>query len=525
MATYNSYRGDKRGRSDRGADGPYGGRDRRGGRYGNDWKENDRHGGDRRPSAFGEAQRDNGPVPFEKCFYVEHPETQQMPDAKVAEIRRAFEMTVSGENIPKPCMAFEHLPFPTGVLNEFKKSAFKTPTSIQSQGWPMALGGRDMVGIANTGSGKTISFILPAMIHAKAQPALRKGDGPIILVLAPTRELVSQIEGEAAKYASHFGLRTAAVYGGVPAGSQKAALRRGVEILIATPGRLIDLFDQKAVFLSRVSFLVLDEADRMLDMGFEPQLQKIIPETNQDRQTLMWSATWPPEVRSLARNYMRDYIQVKIGSADLVANSKIIQKTFIVDQWEKDKTLSDKLTDLYSGAGGEKPRVIIFCNQKRRCDDLMDKLQDHGWPAEALHGDKAQAQRDRIISDFKLGRRTILVATDVAARGLDVKDVKAVINYDFPANCEDYIHRIGRTARGDTKEGHAYTFFCPKDDRGNAKKYVEILRDTKQEVPEELGTMAHKSGASSVNRRYGNSGYSAGGRRGGFSAGPRGKKW
>ncbi|OAG32665.1 ATP-dependent RNA helicase DDX5/DBP2 [Nematocida sp. ERTm5] len=476
---------------------------RRGDFSSGDRKENGRFSGQRR-GGFGETMQDNGPVEFDKEFYTEHTAQANLTEQEVNDLRKQFDMTITGENIPKPCLNFEYFGFPSSVMTAFKSAGYSAPTPIQAQGWPMALSGRDMVGVANTGSGKTLSFILPALIHAKAQKPLRSGDGPIVLVLAPTRELVSQIEEEASKYAKYFGLRTVAVYGGAPAGPQKGAIRRGAEILIATPGRLIDLFDQKAVFMSRVSFLVLDEADRMLDMGFEPQLKRIIPETNPKRQTLMWSATWPKEVRSLARNYMTDYIQVKIGSADLVANVKITQKTFMVDHWEKDKMLSDVLTDV---AGDEKanPKIIIFCNQKRRCDDLVDKMQEYGWPAEALHGDKPQNQRDRIIQDFKSGRRSILVATDVAARGLDVKDVKAVINYDFPTNCEDYIHRIGRTARGNSEEGLSITFFSPKDDRSNARKYTEILKDSNQEIPQDLAALASRGGDNygGGNRRFG----------------------
>ncbi|OAG31078.1 ATP-dependent RNA helicase DDX5/DBP2 [Nematocida displodere] len=504
-------------------------------RQGSDFKrQGDSWGGERKENGYSKfssgprrsfadtVAKDNGAVAFEKEFYAEHPEVQNLSEQQVEALRQSFDMGIIGEGVPKPCMNFEHMGFPINVLKEFSHAGYTVPTPIQAQGWPMALCGRDMVGVANTGSGKTLSFILPALIHAKAQMPLRAGDGPIVLVLAPTRELVSQIEEEAAKYARLFGLRTASVFGGVPAGPQKGALRRGVEVLIATPGRLIDLYDQKAFFMSRVSFLVLDEADRMLDMGFEPQLKKIIPETNQKRQTLMWSATWPKEVKSLARNYMKDYIQVKIGSAELTANAKIIQKTSIVDTWEKDRTLSDVLSEIAGDDDRNTPRIIIFCNQKRRCDDLVDKMQEYGWPAEAIHGDKAQNQRDRIIADFKAGKKAILVATDVAARGLDVKDVKAVINYDFPTNCEDYIHRIGRTARGNCTEGYSYTFFSPKEDRGNAKKYAAILKESNQDVPEELATMALSRGGSAPggNRRYG--GGNGGGYRGGNSGG-RGK--
>ncbi|KAI5180743.1 ATP-dependent RNA helicase DDX5/DBP2 [Nematocida sp. AWRm80] len=500
----------------------YGGYNRQGGdnkrrefgAYG-ERKENGRQGsfgGPRR--SFGDSNKDNGPVEFEKTFYTEHPEVEKMTEEEVRKIREKFEMTVTGDSVPKPCTNFRQVGFPMGIVNEFEKAGFTEPTHIQAQGWPMALSGRDMIGIANTGSGKTLSFILPAMIHAKAQIPLRSGDGPIVLVLAPTRELVCQIESEASKYARFFGLKTAAVYGGAAQGPQRNAIRRGAEIVIATPGRLIDFYEQRAIYLSRVSFLVLDEADRMLDMGFEPQLNRIIPETNPKKQTLMWSATWPKKVQALAHNYMSNYIQVKIGASDLVANSKIIQKTFVVDQWEKDKMLSDVLSEV-AGDDATTPKIIVFCNQKRKCDELADKMQEYGWPAEALHGDKTQPQRDQTIMNFKNGRRSILVATDIAARGLDVKDVKAVINYDFPTDCEDYIHRIGRTARGNSLEGYSYTFFSPKNDRESSRKFVDILKSANQEIPSELMSLSMSCKGGSGSRggysRFGGHGHGRGG--------------
>lgn len=436
-------------------------------------------------------------VKFEKNFYAEKPHITAMSSSQVEEFRKRSEMRIRGDNVPKPLIEFKDAAFSEKVLKEFEMRGYTAPTPIQAQGWPMALSGRDMVGIAQTGSGKTISFALPALVHAKNQEPLRKGDGPIVLILAPTRELCLQIQEEIDTYAKYFRLSTQAVYGGVSPQPQKQALMRGVEILVATPGRLIDLHEQGFAPLKRVSFLVLDEADRMLDMGFEPQLRKIIPQTNLERQTLMWSATWPHEVRELARNYMRDYIQVNIGSEDLTSNMKITQKIEIVEYRRKKDALLRVLK-------GEEGRIIVFCNMKRTCDDLEYLLQQESIRACAIHGDKSQGIRDRVIQDFKSGKKAILIATDVAARGLDVKDVKMVVNYDFPNNCEDYVHRIGRTARGNVTEGKAVTFFT-EGDRNNAKDLVKVLNDAKQDVPRELRDLVGDSDSRKFSR-YGGGG-------------------
>lgn len=423
------------------------------------------------------------PVEFQKNLYRESEAISSMRIEDVEAFRKTNEMMVRGSDVPNPICNFEDIDFPEQIANEFGKRNFSMPTPIQAQGWPMALSGRDMVGIAQTGSGKTLSFILPALVHARDQQPLRSGDGPIVLILAPTRELGLQIKEVADDFCKAFGLRAAAVYGGVSMQAQKRELIRGVEVLVATPGRLIDLHDQGFAPLSRVTFLVLDEADRMLDMGFEPQLRKIIPKTNQNRQTLMWSATWPREVRNLAESYMRDYIQVTIGNEELKTNSKIKQVVEVCNGREKE----DKLTGILEKFKGDK--VIVFCNMKRTCDDLEYFLSKAGYGAAAIHGDKSQNIRDKVIDDFKRGRRPILIATDVAARGLDVKDIKLVVNFDFPGSCEDYVHRIGRTARGDTKEGASHTFFT-MNDRGNARELVKILNEAKQIIPPSLEDMA-----------------------------------
>jgi len=233
---------------------------------------------------------------FEKDFYVEHPDISKRSKSTVDSFYRKHEISLMGKDIPKPVMSFEESPFPEYVLKTIYDAGFKEPTPIQSQGWPMALSGRDVVGIAATGSGKTLAFILPAIVHINAQEYLRPGDGPIAIVIAPTRELATQIEKEARKFGESSKIKITCVYGGVSKGPQARALRNGVEIVICTPGRMIDFLESGTTNLRRVTYLVMDEADRMLDMGFEKQIRSIVSQIRPDRQTLMWSATWPKEV-------------------------------------------------------------------------------------------------------------------------------------------------------------------------------------------------------------------------------------
>lgn len=310
----------------------------------------------------------------------------------------------------------------------------------------MALSGRDMVGISATGSGKTLAFLLPAIIHINAQPYLKPGDGPIVLVIAPTRELAVQIQVECQKFGRNSGIKHTCIYGGVPKGPQVRDLSRGVEICICTPGRMIDMLDSGRTNLRRVTYLVMDEADRMLDMGFEPQIRKIVGQIRPDRQTLMWSATWPKEVEGLANDFLKDMFQVTIGSLELTANHNITQVVEVVDEFDKPRRLSSTLRQINNGG-----RILIFTETKRNADSLTRSLRQEGFPARAIHGDKSQDERDWVLKEFREGKCRLMIATDVAARGLDVKEVMYVVNYDFPGNIEDYIHRIGRTGRAGEK--------------------------------------------------------------------------
>lgn len=292
---------------------------------------------------------------------------------------------------------------------------FKAPTAIQAQGWPMALSGRDVVGIAETGSGKTLAYCLPSIVHINAQPFLEPGDGPVVLILAPTRELAVQIQQECTKFGSSSRIKNTCVYGGVPRGPQIRDLSRGVEICIATPGRLIDMLESRKTNLRRVTYLVLDEADRMLDMGFEPQIRKIVDQIRPDRQTLMWSATWPKDVQRLAQDYLHDYIQVNVGSLSLSASHNISQQVEVCAEHEKRGKLIKHLERIMDE---REHKTLIFTGTKRTADDITKYLRQDGWPALAIHGDKAQNERDWVLNEFKSGKSPIMVATDVASRGI-----------------------------------------------------------------------------------------------------------
>lgn len=319
------------------------------------------------------------------------------------------------------------------VLKELHSLGFTAPTAIQSQGWPMALSGRDVVGIAETGSGKTISYCLPAIVHINAQPLLERGDGPIVLILAPTRELAVQIQQECTKFGTSSRIRNTCVYGGVPRGQQIRDLARGVEICIATPGRLIDMLESGKTNLRRVTYLVLDEADRMLDMGFEPQIRKIVDQIRPDRQTLMWSATWPKEVQRLAYDYLKDFIQVNIGAEGLSANHNITQIVEVISESEKRDRLVYHLEKVM--ANSENSKTLVFVGTKKAADEIVAFLRSDGYPALGIHGDKAQGERDWVLGEFKSGRAPIMVATDVASRGIGMYSLITPFGLTFGNAC------------------------------------------------------------------------------------------
>ncbi|PUU81237.1 P-loop containing nucleoside triphosphate hydrolase protein [Tuber borchii] len=508
------YGGGSNGYSNGGAGGYGGGNSYGGGGYGGGGA-----GGDRMSNlgAGLKAQSwDMNSLPkFEKSFYKEAPTVASRTSAEIEAFRLEKQMRVQGRDVPKPVVDFDEAGFPSYVMNEVKAQGFAAPTAIQSQGWPMALSGRDVVGIAETGSGKTLTYCLPAIVHINAQPLLAPGDGPIVLVLAPTRELAVQIQQEVAKFGKSSRIRNTCVYGGVPKGPQVRDLSRGVEVLIATPGRLIDMLETNKTNLRRVTYLVLDEADRMLDMGFEPQIRKILGQIRPDRQTCMWSATWPKEVRQLASDFLNDFIQVNIGSMELSANHNIQQIVEVMNDYDKRDRLIKHLEKVMDDKNS---KCLIFTGTKRTADDITRFLRQDGWPCLAIHGDKQQTERDWVLNEFKTGKSPIMVATDVASRGIDVRNITHVINFDYPNNSEDYVHRIGRTGRGGAR-GTAITFFTTNDAK-QARDLLTVLREAKQQIPPELADMS-RSGFGGGGGRYGSSrgrGGRGGGGGGGFTS-------
>lgn len=435
--------------------------------------------------------------PFKKDFYIPHPNVQSRHPREVDSFREENKITLKGEKIPNPIQFFEEGNFPDYVMQGIRKQGFTEPTAIQAQGWPIAMSGQNMVGIAQTGSGKTLGYILPAIVHINSQQPLNRGDGPIALVLAPTRELAQQIQSVANDFGSLSYVRNTCIFGGAPKGSQARDLERGVEICIATPGRLIDFLERGTTNLRRCTYLVLDEADRMLDMGFEPQIRKIIEQIRPDRQVLMWSATWPKEVRNLAEEYLTDYTQLNIGSLTLAANHNILQIVDVCQEHEKEAKLGTLLQEI-GNVNDDGGKTIIFVETKKKVENITRNIRRYGWPAVCMHGDKSQQERDYVLREFRNKKGSILVATDVAARGLDVDDVKYVINFDYPSSSEDYIHRIGRTGRSQST-GTSYAFFTPQNGR-QAKDLINVLQEANQVINPKLAELATRSGGGGYNR-------------------------
>ena len=417
--------------------------------------------------------------PIKKSLYQEHPLVTSRDESIIEEQRKEFKILTQGHIMLKPIRNFAESNLPD-TLVKILTHKFSGPTPIQSQAWPLALSGLDLVGIARTGSGKTLAYLLPGLIHIKAQVLIVNHE-PIFLVLTPTRELALQVQAVCLEYAALLQLNSCCIYGGSPKGNQIRELERGSDIVVATPGRLLDLLEMRKIYLDKVSFCVLDEADRMLDMGFEPQIRKIMEQLRPDKQMLMWSATWPKDVKSLAEDFLTNYVQIYIGSIELSANHNISQNFEFCEEPEK----STKLLELLNRLMRDKQRkTIVFCETKRKVKSITLWLQRVGFYVDCIHGDKEQFSRENVLSAFRQGKILILVATDVASRGLDIAGIQNIINLDFPNVAEDYIHRIGRTARADNS-GFAYTFFTSQNYK-HSNELIRILREANQNIPPKL---------------------------------------
>ncbi|KAM0254571.1 hypothetical protein ACHAQJ_006679 [Trichoderma viride] len=400
----------------------------------------------------------------------------------------------------RPITEFHHLPS-TNLL-EKKPSPFanfKSPTPIQAASWPSTLSGRDVVGVAETGSGKTMAFALPCV---EAISTIGKR-GVKAVIVSPTRELAMQTYEQMAGLAALLRLKCVCLYGGASKDDQRALLQRGADIIVATPGRLKDFMSDETVDLSGCRFAVLDEADRMLDKGFEEDIKMILGACppREQRQTLMFTATWPYSVQSLASTFMVDPVKITIGSrgketengsVELQANSRITQKVEVMDGREKEFRLLQIIKQHHQGKQKD-DRILVFCLYKKEATRIEGFLGRKGVRVAGIHGDLKQEQRTRSLEAFKSGQTPVLVATDVAARGLDIPEVKLVINVTFPLTIEDYVHRIGRTGRAG-KTGEALTFFTVQD-KAHSGSLINILKGANQPVPDELmkfGTVVKK---------------------------------
>ncbi|XWS28225.1 hypothetical protein CRYUN_Cryun25bG0047900 [Craigia yunnanensis] len=407
----------------------------------------------------------------------------------------------SGDNVPPPVNTFAEIDLGEALNLNIRRCKYVKPTPVQRYAIPISLAGRDLMACAQTGSGKTAAFCFPIISGImRGQVPQRPSRGartvyPLALILSPTRELSVQIHEEARKFSYQTGVKVVVAYGGAPINQQLRELERGVDILVATPGRLVDLLERARVSLQMMRYLALDEADRMLDMGFEPQIRKIVEQMDMPppnvRQTMLFSATFPKEIQRLASDFLANYIFLAVGrvgsSTDL-----IVQRVEFVHESDKRSHLMDLLhAQRANGVQGKQSLTLVFVETKKGADSLEHWLCMNGFPATTIHGDRTQQERERALRSFKSGSTPILVATDVAARGLDIPHVAHVVNFDLPNDIDDYVHRIGRTGRAG-KTGLATAFF--NDNNASlARSLADLMHEANQEVPAWLTRYAARS--------------------------------
>ena len=445
---------------------------------------------------------------------------------------------MTGHNAPSPVASFEEAGFHPILFTTVQKIGFAKPTPVQKYSIAIGRAKRDIMACAQTGSGKTAAFLLPIFNRLMIEDQFKRdslsssyrgGSGfrrpalPDVLILAPTRELACQIYDECRKFSYGGPLKCAVVYGGDPIGPQMRALHSDLNVLVATPGRLLDIISNQRISLERVRFLVLDEADRMLDMGFEPQIRQIVEDSNMpgcmDRQTFMFSATFPQEIQRLARDFLNDYVFLTVGRVG--AATENVKQT-IIEVPEEEKPLA--LVDLLQGR--KNTSVLIFVERRQDADDLADFLISHNFKVNSIHGDRKQSAREAALDSFKRGQIPILVATAVAARGLDIPTIGLVINFDMPTSIDEYVHRIGRTGRaGNT--GEAISLINDKVSKDVLKDLRFTLKDNKQEVPVWFDRLVDRLssrgyGSSSMFNSYRGSGGGPRGASGGYSGSPGG---
>ncbi|XP_053686042.1 ATP-dependent RNA helicase vasa-like [Sabethes cyaneus] len=401
-----------------------------------------------------------------------------------------IKINVTGENPPKPIVSFAESGLRDYLLGNVRKSKYTKPTPIQKHAIPIIMDKRDLMACAQTGSGKTAAFLLPMINTLLNDNDDMEPGHPFVVIIGPTRELVIQIFEEARKFSLGTILKVCVAYGGTASRHQMDTMANGCHILVATPGRLIDFVDRQVISFAKIKFVVLDEADRMLDMGFMSSIEKVMNhETmrpNGARQTLMFSATFPAPIQELAGQFLDNYIFIAIGIVG-GASSDVDQVIYEVKRFQKRKKLEEILE------AGDPKGTIVFVETKRNADYLASLLSETKFPTTSIHGDRLQREREEALRDFKSGKMFILIATSVAARGLDIKNVAHVINYDLPKSIDDYVHRIGRTGRVGNK-GKATSFYDPEMDSALGPDLVRILTQADQEVPDFLQGMGGGGG-------------------------------
>jgi ATP-dependent RNA helicase DDX46/PRP5 len=429
-------------------------------------------------------------APFRKNFYVEPAELKELTPEEVADLRLELDgIKTKPEKVPAPVMKWGQMGLSAATLGVLEQLGYSKPTPIQAQAIPVAESGHDMIGVAKTGSGKTLAFGIPIIRHIIDQSPLSARDGPICLILVPTRELALQISRELKPFLKASHLRAVSAYGGAPIKDQIGELKRGHNhVLVATPGRLIDLLmsnSGRVLSFKRITYVVLDEADRMFDMGFEPQVTKIMANIRPDRQTVLFSATFPKNMQALAKKILTKPVEVTVGGRSVVP-PEITQIVRVLKPEEKVNELLRHLGELLHE--DEDARALVFVERQEKAEDLLQILMRKGYPCNSIHGAKDQIDRSDAINDLKNGAIPLLIATSVAARGLDIPQLKLVVNYDCPTHLEDYVHRCGRTGRaGNT--GTAITFIeNPGQERFSAHIY-KALKQSNAPIPAELEAM------------------------------------
>ncbi|KAK4049003.1 pre-mRNA processing RNA-helicase [Microbotryomycetes sp. JL201] len=435
--------------------------------------------------------------PFTKAFYHPPPEVEALSAEEVEELRMEMDnIKIRGADPPKPVAKWSYCGLPSSCIDVIKGLNYDKPTAIQSQAIPAIMSGRDIIGVAKTGSGKTIAFLLPMFRHIKDQRPIRTMEGPIGLIMTPTRELATQIYKECKPFLKALGLRASrtlscaasCAYGGMPLKDNIADMKRGSEVVVCTPGRMIELLSTNSgriINLHRVTYLVLDEADRMFDMGFEPQVMKIIGQIRPDRQTVLFSATFPRQMEALARKILKRPLEITVGGRSVVA-AEIEQVVEVRAEDTKFNRTLELLGQLFNNDSDA--RALIFVERQDNADKLLTELLRKNYACMPLHGGMEQVDRDQTINDFKAGIVPVVIATSVAARGLDVKQLKLVIQYDAPNHMEDYVHRAGRTGRAGNK-GTSVTFLTPDQER-YALDIFKAMQASGVVVPEDVKKMA-----------------------------------